>query len=530
MNVTVCNLTRFGDLLQSQAVIDDLAAAGHQVDLVCLDNFAAASALIRNVRQTWALPGAKLIARTEAAWPEAVCQVAAFQRDLAELAKPECVFNLTPGAPARLLARFLTPAGARNLGFDLDNFGFGVDHGVWASFFSVAARKRVNSPFNLADMLRMMATPLTGGDLSGSFRLAQPDSASIEWARAFLAEPGIPRSGHIAFQLGASEERRRWPVKNFQALGQTLWDERRLIPVLLGSASEKRLAAEYALNAGHPFIDATGSTDIPRLGGLLWHMRLLVTNDTGTMHLASGLGIPSLAFFFATAQPWDTGPMLPGCCCLEPALECHPCAFGRQCGHGENCRSHISATTAAGLVLGWLENGRWHADNITDARVWLTGRGADSLYQIKPISQTACAGRSLWLAWMRVFWRQLFDYMEGLIRRREDIAEGYQELAVPDNAGAIAAGLAEGAKLLGIIADCGAEMAAAPRLAPIFLRNCERLQAFWENVPELEAIAAFWDEFRKNHGGDMHLFGRRARIMAEHVHGLAAAIHKKQAR
>lgn len=35
---------------------------------------------------------------------------------------------------------------------------------------------------------------------------------------------------------------------------------------------------------------------------------MLITNDTGTMHLAAGLNLPILAIFLATAQPWDTGP------------------------------------------------------------------------------------------------------------------------------------------------------------------------------------------------------------------------------
>lgn len=526
MNIIVCNLTRFGDLLQSQAVIDDLHEAGHEVDLVCLDNFAVAAPLLRNVRKSWPLNGGGLLARTESAWPLAAAQLANFAKELVEIAKPDCVINLTPGAAPRLLTRLLAPAGARVLGFGMDNMGFGVDYGVWTSFFSVAAGKRINSPFNLADMLRMMAYPIAGG-MRGSFRLAPPDGASMDWARNFLAKAASGASGYVAFQLGASEERRRWPVEYFAELGRTLWDTRHLQPILLGSPLEKKLADEYAAAARHPFINAVGSTDIPKLAALTSCVRLLVTNDTGTMHLASGLGVPSLAFFFATAQPWDTGPMLPGCCCLEPALPCHPCAFGRQCARAESCRASISPATVAALASNWLETGKWEAGKIDEARVWLTARDAGGFYQIRPLCEAASNGPGLWLAWMRFFWRQLFDDMEAQDKGAPagDLSAGYAGLRAPDDAARISVALGEGAGLLDIIADCAPAVHTAPsRLGQIFLRNCERLQAFWHKTPKLEALAAFWHEFRKNQGGDISRFRLRSHLMAAHARALAQAL------
>ena len=125
-------------------------------------------------------------------------------------------------------------------------------------------------------------------------------------------------------QLGASEERRQWPAQYFAAVGDNLWHKRKLCPVLLGSPAERPLAEAYAQQAQGPFVDAVGKTDLTQLAALLRRSRMLFTNDTGTMHLAAGLGVSCLAIFLATAQPCDTGPYLPGCCCLEPALPCHP--------------------------------------------------------------------------------------------------------------------------------------------------------------------------------------------------------------
>ena len=112
--------------------------------------------------------------------------------------------------------------------------------------------------------------------------------------------------------------------------------------MLLGAPAENPLAQEYAARASAPFVNAVGRTNIPQLAALLTRTRLLATNDTGTMHLAAGLGLPCLAFFLATAQPWDTGPYLPGCCCLEPALPCHPCPYNQACPHEQVCLTRIN--------------------------------------------------------------------------------------------------------------------------------------------------------------------------------------------
>ena len=58
----VINLTRFGDLLQCQPLIEDLHCQGQAVHLVCLDNFSSAQPLLRHVERTWPLPGARLMA------------------------------------------------------------------------------------------------------------------------------------------------------------------------------------------------------------------------------------------------------------------------------------------------------------------------------------------------------------------------------------------------------------------------------------------------------------------------------------
>ena len=76
----VINLTRFGDLLQCQPLIEDLHRQGQTVHLVCLDNFSSAQPLLRHVERTWPLPGARLMADMDKGWRIATALLLEFAR------------------------------------------------------------------------------------------------------------------------------------------------------------------------------------------------------------------------------------------------------------------------------------------------------------------------------------------------------------------------------------------------------------------------------------------------------------------
>lgn len=529
VDVLVCNLTRFGDLLQSQPLMSALAAAGHRVGLLCLENFAAATPLLRDVDAVWTLPGARLMAGLDRSWQGAAADLLGFARTVREEAGAPRVLNLTPTLPARLLTRLLAHKPEDTLGFGLDAEGFGVNHGLWATFLGVATRQRLNAPFNVVDMFRMTGQPLLRGAArpESPFSLREPAPEALAWADSFLAAAGeTPPGGHVAFQLGASETRRQWPAERFAALGDILWREAGIRPVLLGSPAEAPLAEAYARAAQHPFANAVGATDIPKLAALLRRSRLLVTNDTGTMHLAAGLGVRSLAFFFATAQPCDTGPWLAGCCCLEPALACHPCAFGRACPEGERCRSLPEAGPVARLALRYLDSGTWEAglspELCAQVRVWETGFDGDGFATVRSLSGHGEEARSVWLSELRHFWRQLLDDLSG--------AAGADAGRTPPRpltlvgAPEARAALTEGAALLDALAAAGTLAGKSAQAGQLFLRNCERLQQVLDGCPPLASLGAFWRELRQTRGGGMDELLPALAILGRHMRGFAARL------
>src|SRR5262249_11548499 len=115
----------------------------------------------------------------------------------------------------------------------------------------------------------------------------------------------------IAMQLGASRPVRRWPVASFVALGRELRARLGARPLLSGGGADRAVAEEVAAGLGPPVIDACGRTSVAELGALLERADVLVTSDTGPMHMAVAVGTPVVALFFGPALPVDTGPYAP---------------------------------------------------------------------------------------------------------------------------------------------------------------------------------------------------------------------------
>jgi hypothetical protein len=412
MNALIINLARFGDILQTQAAVSGLAGRGRKVGMLCLDNFVAAAGLLENVSFTAALPGSRLLAGSDEDWRESAGLLHRLFREWRQSFPADEIINLTASLSGRVLARCLAGDSLPVRGFGMDEFGFGVNGNVWTSFLQGSTLRRLSCPYNLADVFRRVCGV---GDLPAVNRLRRPDAATGGRMRAKLAAAApCGHRGFVAFQLGASEERRRWPVEYFAALGDRLWAETGICPLILGSDSERTQARGYAEAARAPFVTLVGETSVPELAAVLSETRLLVSNDTGTMHLAAGLGVPVLALFLATAQAWDTGPYLDGSCCLEPHLSCHPCAFGSACPENERCRRHMTPGAVGDLLLAYLNEGRWKASGRirAEARVWLSRGESGGDMGLRSLSGHEGEDRSVWIQVQRDAYRHILDGLE----------------------------------------------------------------------------------------------------------------------
>jgi hypothetical protein len=154
--------------------------------------------------------------------------------------------------------------------------------------------------------------------------------------------------GLIALQLGASDERKRWPPEQFAAMANRLPDDAGTI-VFVGSASEQPLVDRAMAHLKRPAVSAAGETSVPELAALLARCRLLITNDTGTMHVASSVGTRIVDLSTGPVFVHETGPYGDGHVAVEPISGCFPCAAGSICHH-MSCREDLTPQDVADIA------------------------------------------------------------------------------------------------------------------------------------------------------------------------------------
>ncbi|SMF19037.1 glycosyltransferase family 9 protein [Desulfovibrio gilichinskyi] len=487
MKALVINLTRFGDLLQTQPVVSGLVQNGYETSIMCLENFAGTTDLMRDVSLTFALPGASVLAALDRDWRESLKLFEIFCAEVLEQIDPDLIVNLTPSLPARLLAmRFSRMEGkVRELrGFAVDSFGFNADTTPWAGFLQVASANRGASPFNVVDLFSRVA----GLGNTVPFKLADPSPEMKVASDILFAETIDGAEGYVGFQPGASEERRRWPVKYFRELGERLWKELRKVPVLLGTKGERHLGDRILEGASFPSVNLMGKTGLPELAAVLGKLDVLVTNDTGTMHLAAGAGTPVAAIFLATAQPWDTGPAAVNSLCLEPDVDCHPCPFGVPCPHDNMCRYEVSADAVFEAVSKFITKGVWEASTLKGARLYLTGRDELGFMSLTSRSDHNDTDRYKWIMLQRELYRRFLDDedISALTLHGEPPSLEFRLRLVRP--------LSEARDILFLLSKQAQLLQDNPmeNLKVKFLANFQKIQDILSSCPELTVLSSLW--------------------------------------
>ena len=169
------------------------------------------------------------------------------------------------------------------------------------------------------------------------------DRAEINDSRTRLESLGITfQKPLIALNPGAFYgSAKRWPAERFAELALLLQQRKNAEIIIFGSKNEASLAEEIAERMPiKPWI-MSGQTTLSQLAGLLHHVQLFVTNDSGPMHLASALGIPVVAIFGPT-EPNRTEPVRQPAAVVSKQVDCWPCRH-RECPTDHRCMTQISA-------------------------------------------------------------------------------------------------------------------------------------------------------------------------------------------
>ncbi len=139
-----------------------------------------------------------------------------------------------------------------------------------------------------------------------------------------------------------------WYPDRFGELGRGLSEKWQARILLFGKGEERPIVREILRHLGAKGIDLTGRTGLLQLAALLERCALLVTNDTGTMHVAAAVGTPVVALFGST-PPLTTGPWGEGHVVVGKDVPCSPC-WKRICPTDHQCMERITVNEVEEIV------------------------------------------------------------------------------------------------------------------------------------------------------------------------------------
>jgi len=307
--VLVVQLARLGDLVQTWPLLRRLRhqGPGQSLDLLADSLLQGLHGLGPDLDQVWGLEIADLSARAHRDLPgayERLHSLAAGFRGR----RYGRVYNLNFSRVALLFAYL---AGGEVRGYRPVNGGRDFLRDPWLALVYALVHARQVNRVHLSDVFRHLAPG--GGH-----------------------EPGAPvpaaRSGEpiVALQMATRHQRRTWPLKSFtrlaglfvKRLGAWVW--------LLGTKAEAQLGEALQMGLSPALrervINLQGRTDLRELAVRLQEAHLLVSGDTGTLHLAAALGTRTLGVFMGPASCFETGPYGEGHWVFQAEPPCHPCA------------------------------------------------------------------------------------------------------------------------------------------------------------------------------------------------------------
>jgi ADP-heptose:LPS heptosyltransferase len=325
--ILLVRLSAVGDVLQCLHALADLRASRPDASLHWLVEDRCAAALEGHPHLDGVVAFGRREFRREVRrpwlWPRALARLLRLRRRLREVA-PAVAVDLQGNLKGALLARL---SGApRRIGLAR---GHGAKEG--SHRFATETVTLPPPPVHRADRARALLAPLGLRPGTGTASVAGVEGEGA-WAEAWLLEQGLSAGGFAVLHPGVSGfgDLKRWPAERWAALARALRDGRGLPTVLTAGPGEEALAGEVASLSGGAARRGPPTATLARLGALLRRAAVVAGSDTGPVHLAAVLGVPTVALF-GPKDPAVYAPRGPRARVVWKQVWCSPCRL-RRCG------------------------------------------------------------------------------------------------------------------------------------------------------------------------------------------------------
>jgi ADP-heptose:LPS heptosyltransferase len=406
-NILILCMTRMGDLIQTTPLIKGLKEKhpAAKITLLVTSDFSSAVPLIPHVDDSIVFDFRQFNKQddwNDLSWVKIFRYLEKSMDDI-KSREFDLLVNLSHSKFSALMVRYL---GIRKVvGFYCNELGNRMTGHPWMQYFSVEIFNRIYNEFNLVEIFSRSGDI----DVKGrSIEVVRPKNKTI---RAGLIPPEIQDTSLlIGFQAGSSIEGRRWPVESFAKLADNLIRNLNARILIFGVESENDVAEQIVGLSKYKdrIINLAGKTDLNELSVLLEKCNYLVTNDTGTMHLAAALGTNIVGLFFAHAHPYETAPFSPGHLIFQARISCSPCSYGVHCNN-IICIEKVHPQHISTSIESHINNGTWKLpDSITpdsELNVFETHSDFNENIRLKPLVKHELCMEDMFRTAYTLLWR-----------------------------------------------------------------------------------------------------------------------------
>lgn len=329
-HVLIINLTRMGDLIQTTPVMAGTKDEYPDVKITLLINsaFGEICNYIPFVDRIISFNMDGLIEGSRGEFPNLVRKYRYIEDLLIAINNVDydCVLNFTH---TPVSASLMSLVRSRELkGFVADGKGHSLIKHPWLRYFFNVVPGRIYNPYHLCDIYIK-----AGGATPKEKRLFLnvPEEA-LEAVRSELKKKGVGEHDFvIGIQPGASDRHKMWATDRYADLAGRLISRSGAKVIVFGSAGERSLGETIKRAGGEDVVDMVGRTSLKELAAFLKCCNLLISNDSGTMHIATAVGTKVIGISLGAAYFRETGPYGEGHIAIESTVPCHPCSFHVKC-------------------------------------------------------------------------------------------------------------------------------------------------------------------------------------------------------
>ena len=408
-NILILNQTRMGDLVQCTPLIAGLRRKhpDARISLAVNKSFEEFARKIPHVDELIVFDVAQYNDRN---WGREVIWVTLAKYlkkwlDALRSKQFDMVVNLSHSILSAYMIKYLGIPEAR--GFCCNEEGNRKTEHPWFQYFFTEPMNRAYNTFNLVDIFGR------GGDIEPATHGLLVDHGVADEAAVtgLMKIHGLEKDELvIGIQAGSSIADRRWPASRFAELADRLIENHNARIVLFGVKSEVELAEQILISSRNPnrIINLCGQTSISQLIGMLKRCRYLVTNDTGTMHIAAALDVRIVGLFFAHAHPYETGPFSKGDIIFRANIPCAPCSYQVHCSNVV-CVDKVQPQHVAAMIDSHLQTDRWQVPdfmrNLPEVDLLETYFDEEGYLAFKPLIRHPLNMETLFAQAYRRMWR-----------------------------------------------------------------------------------------------------------------------------